>query len=42
MECTTIKPELKKVPDVVFYSYRKGLEPPTLDEGFDDIYVIKP
>ena len=29
-----------KVPKIVFYTYRKNFENPSLEEGFDELYVI--
>ena len=31
---------VKRIPDVVYYTYRKKLEKPTLDEGFDKIIEV--
>lgn len=30
-----------RIPTIVFYKYRKNFNPPTIDEGFDEILVIE-
>jgi predicted kinase len=31
----------ERVPDVAIFTVRKRLEPPTVDEGFDRLYVVR-